>query len=105
MTNLSDWLKPTILGPLFVTWGLATLGAVASGMSAVLWLGFMQPAWAAGAGFDQWLLGMLFASFFGSGLAVLLVTADLVLLKWQVRSLPTGGRAWLSSLLAPFAVF
>lgn len=94
MTSFTDWLKPTLLGPSLTTWGLTTLGSVLIGMHAI-----------SGGRLDNWLLGMLFASFFAAGLSVLLLTADVVLLKAKVRALPTGGRAWVSSLLSPLGVF
>ncbi|MCC6875321.1 MAG: hypothetical protein IT378_13525 [Sandaracinaceae bacterium] len=94
MTNFGDWLKPTLLGPQLVMWVTTTLGAILVGMHAL-----------SGGRFDSWLLGMLFASFFAAGISVLLLGADVILLKAGRRKLPTGGRAWLSSCLAPFGVF
>ena len=35
----------------------------------------------------------------------MLIGADVALLKSRIRRLPTGAAAWLSSILAPFAVF
>lgn len=94
MTSFTPWLKPTLLGPLFTLWTLTTLGAVMVGMGAL-----------SGGRIDTWLLGMLWASFFGSALGVLLVGVDVLLLKLKWRQLPTGARAWLSSCLTPFVVF
>lgn len=94
MTSLRDWLKPTLLGPLLTTWGMITLGSLLVGMHAL-----------SGGRFDSWLTGMLFASFFGAGLGVLLVGVDVLLLRAKLRQLPTGGRAWISSLLTPLGVF
>jgi hypothetical protein len=94
MTSFGDWLKPTLLGPLLTTWSLTTLGQVLVGMHVL-----------SGGRFDNWLLGMLFASFFGAGLGVLLVGVDVLLLRLKWRRLPTGGRAWISSLLSPLGVF
>lgn len=94
MTSFGPWLKPTLLGPLLTTWGLTTLGSVLVGMHAL-----------SGGRFDNWLVGMLVASFFGAGLGVLLVAIDVLLLRAKLRSLPTGARAWISSLLSPLGVF
>lgn len=94
MTSFGDWLKPTLLAPLLTTWGFTTLGAVLVGMHALT-----------GGRFDNWLVGMLAASFFGAGLGVLLIAVDVLLLKAKLRSLPTGARAWLSSSLTPVGVF
>lgn len=94
MTSFGDWLKPTLLGPLLTTWGLTTLGSLLVGMHAL-----------SGGRFDSWLTGMLIASFFGAGLGVLLVGVDVLLLRLKLRQLPTGARAWMSSLLAPLGVF
>ncbi len=94
MTSFGDWLKPTLLGPLLSVWGLTTLGSVLVGMEAL-----------SGGRFDNWLVGMLVATFFGAGLGVLLIAIDVLLLRAKVRSLPTGARAWISSVLAPFGVF
>ena len=94
MTNFGAWLKPTLLGPLVTMWTLTTIGTVLVGMHAL-----------SGGRFDNWLTGMLFASFFGSGLGVALIGMDVLLLKLKLRSLPTGSRAWVSSLLSPLGVF
>jgi hypothetical protein len=94
MTSLGDWLKPTLLGPLLTMWGLTTLGSVLVGMHAL-----------SGGRFDSWVLGMLIASFFGAGLGVMLVTFDVLLLRAKVRALPTGARAWISSVVSPLGVF
>lgn len=94
MTSFGDWLKPTLLGPLLTTWALTTLGSILVGMHVL-----------SGGRFDSWLLGMLFASFFGAGLGVLLIAVDVLLLKAKLRSLPTGARAWISSSLSPLGVF
>lgn len=94
MTSFGDWLKPTLLGPLLTTWGLTTLGSVLVGMHAL-----------SGGRFDNWLVGMLAASFFGAALGVLLIGVDVLLLKAKMRALPTGARAWISSLLSPLGVF
>lgn len=94
MTSFGDWLKPTLLGPLLTTWALTTLGSVLVGMYEL-----------SGGRFDNWLVGMLVASFFGAGLGVLLIGFDVLLLKAKMRSLPTGARAWISSLLSPLGVF
>jgi hypothetical protein len=93
MTSYGDWLKPTLLGPLFTMWGLTTLGSVLVGMHAL-----------SGGRFDSWLLGMLLVSFFGAALGVLLVGVDVMLLRSKLRALPTGGRAWISSVLTPLGV-
>jgi hypothetical protein len=93
MTNFGDWLKPTLLGPMLTMWTLATLVSLTIGMAAVT-----------GGRLDTWLQGMLIASFFAAGLVVLLLAADLFLLKMKWRKLPTGTRAWISSILSPFAV-
>lgn len=93
MTSFAAWLKPTLLGPLLTMWGLTTAGAVLVGMHAL-----------SGGRFDSWLLGMLLASFFGAALGVLLIGADVMLLKAKLRALPTGPRAWVSSVLTPFGV-
>ncbi len=92
--SFREWLKPTLLGPLLSVWGVTTLGSLLVGMAVL-----------SGGRFDSWLVGMLFGSFFGSALGVLLVGVDVLLLRLKMRKLPTGGRAWISSMLAPFGVF
>lgn len=94
MNSFGAWLRPTILGPLLTLWTFATLGSVVVGASAL-----------SDGRFDNWVQLMLFASFFGCGIVVMLISADLALLRAKVRSLPTGSRAWTSSTLAPLAVF
>jgi hypothetical protein len=94
MNSFGAWIRPTLLGPLFTMWSLTTLGSILIGVAALT-----------DGRFDNWITAMIFASFFASGLIVMLIGADLVLLKAKLRQLPTGSRAWVSSVLAPFGVF
>ena len=93
MTSFSPWLKPTLLGPLITLWSLTTLGSLTLGMATIT-----------GDRIDSWAVGMLWASFFGSGLGVLGVGVDVLLLRMKWRRLPTGPRAWIPSVLSPFGV-
>lgn len=92
--EFTRWLKPTLLGPLLTLWTLTTLGSILVGMAAL-----------SGHRIDGWLTGMVWTTFFGSTLGVILVGVDVLLLRLRFRQLPTGTRAWISSILAPFAVF
>jgi len=94
MTNYGAWLKPTLLGPALTMWVLTTIGTILIGMEAF-----------SGGRLDTWAQGMLLSSFFAAGLAVLLIASDLMLLKFKIRAIPTGSRAWVSSLLSPLATF
>ncbi|MEZ4340599.1 MAG: hypothetical protein R3B82_28595 [Sandaracinaceae bacterium] len=94
MTTLRPWLLPTLLGPLLVMWGVATLGAFAIGTSALTF-----------GTVDDWAVLMMWCTLFGSTMGVFLVGADVVLLAGKVRQLPTGARAWLSSMVVPFFVY
>ena len=94
MTSLRPWLAPTLLGPLLVTWGFATFGALTIGASS-LTLGFV----------DDWAVLMMWATFFGSTMGVLLVGADVFLLALKWRSLPTGTAAWISGMIAPVVCY
>ena len=94
MQSFSSWLKPTLLGPLLTLWLLTTAGAFLIGMQAL-----------SGGMIDSWLVGMLWATFFGSTLGVILVGVDVALLKAKVRRLPTGLQAWIGGVLTPFGVF
>lgn len=95
MTDFTTWLRPTLLGPFVTTWGFATLGQLIAGA-------LVLPN---GERLDSWLVAMLSVSFFAAAVVVGLLSADLILLRWKLRSLPTGARAWTSSLLAPAAVW
>ncbi|MCB9596454.1 MAG: hypothetical protein H6719_27270 [Sandaracinaceae bacterium] len=94
MTSLRPWLMPTLLGPLLVMWGVATLGAFAIG-AAALTHGTV----------DDWAVLMMWSTFFGCTMGVFLVLSDVFLLASKTRQLPTGGRAWLSSMLVPFLCY
>ena len=94
MTSFRPWLAPTLLGPLLVMWGLATLGAYAIG-TAALTFGTV----------DDWAMLMMWATFFGSTMGIVLVGADVTLLAMKFRSLPTGGRAWMSSMAVPVITY
>lgn len=52
---------------------------------------------------DGWALAMLLVSVMSAVIAFHLVVVDVLLLRLRLRALPTGGRAWLSGLLAPVA--
>lgn len=94
MTDFTPWIRPTLKGPFITVWGLTTLAHLTFGVAALT-----------GGRLDSWMLGMLFGSFFASICVASLVAADLVLLRTKLRRLPTGAGAWLSSLLAPAAVW
>ncbi|MGE3633220.1 MAG: hypothetical protein AB7P00_25200 [Sandaracinaceae bacterium] len=91
---MRPWLAPTLFGPLLSCWGYISLGSLLFGVAAL-----------SGDRFDSWLIAMVWGSAFGSMLSVISVVADVVLLKLKLRQLPTGGRAWVSSMLTPFGVF
>ncbi len=93
MTSFGPWLKPTLLGPLLTSWGYMSLG---------IWL--LGVATITGGHLDDWLIAMLWASAFGCMLGVTSIAVDVALLAAKMRSLPTGVRAWLTSLLAPVGV-
>ena len=94
MTSLRPWLAPTLLGPLLVMWAVATLGAFAIG-AAALTHGTVE----------DWAVLMMWSTLFGCTMGVALIFADVQLLASKVRALPTGGRAWLSSMLVPFLCY
>lgn len=94
MTSLRPWLTPTLLSPLLVTWAIATYGAFVIG-AATFTHGLI----------DNWAVLMLWATFFGSTMGVALVGADVAFLSFKMRRLPTGGQAWVSSLVTPFLCY
>ena len=95
MDDFRPWLRPTLLGPFVTTWTVATL------------LLFAQQALVLpnGERLDAWLLALVSTSFFAAMVVCGLLAADLALLRAKMRKLPTHGRAWLSSLLAPVGVW
>ena len=94
MTSLRPWLQPTLLGPLLTLWGLATFLSMLFGAAA-----------ATNGMIDTWAVLMMWATFIGSSIGVITVAVDVTLLKLKWRSLPTGGRAWLGSMLTPLLVY
>ncbi len=94
MTSLRPWLLPTLTGPFLTTWGITAVLLLLTGQATVL-----------GHRLDTWSLAMLLASAFAAGLVVMLITADVVLLRARMRRIPTGGDAWLSSLLCPMIMW
>lgn len=95
MNDFAPWLRPTLLGPFVTTWSFATLAHLVAGA-------LVLPN---GERLDSWLVTMLSVSFFAASVVVGLLSADLVLLRGKLRRLPTHGRAWASSLLAPIGVW
>jgi hypothetical protein len=98
MTDFGSWLRPTMLGPFVTIFGLVTISHFALGGAA-------DDVIFAGHRFDSWLMSMLIAGFLGAAIVVSLIFADVALLSAKFRKLPTGLGAWMSSLLAPFALF
>lgn len=98
MTDFGPWLRPTLLGPFVTMFALVTIAHLAVGGAAdeVLLLG---------QHFDSWVMSMLLTGFVASAIVVSLIFADVALLAAKMRRLPTGFGAWMSSLLAPFALF
>jgi hypothetical protein len=95
MNDFTPWVRPTLVGPFATTWIVVTL----------LQLGQSALVLPNGERLDMWLLVMLSTSFYAAMIVVGLLAADLALLGAKLRRLPTNGRAWLSSLLAPVGVW
>lgn len=96
ITKLGPWAWPTLLGPFLPGWALVTWAAIVGdeqSLSAVI--PFFDV--------DGWALAMLLVSVASAVVAFHLVVVDVLLLRLRLRALPTGGRAWLSGLLAPVA--
>ena len=98
MTDFAPWLRPTLLGPFVTMFALVTSSHLALGGAAdeIVLLGHH---------FDSWVMGMLIAGFISCAIVVSLIMADVMLLAAKLRRLPTGLGGWLSSMLAPFALF
>ncbi len=94
MTSFRPWLLPTLLGPLLTMWGLATFLSMLIGAAA-----------ATNGTVDTWAVLMMYATLIGSAIGVITVGIDVTLLKLKWRCLPTGGRAWLASMLTPLLVY
>lgn len=98
MTDFGPWLRPTLLGPFITIFGLVTVSHAALGGAADAMI-------FAGHELDSWLMAMLIGGFLASAIVVSLIVADVSLLAAKLRKLPSGLGAWLSALLAPFALF
>ncbi len=101
MTDFRPWVVPTLLGPLVGSWGLfATLLFLldpGSEGGRVVLAPFGFPV-------DTWVLAMGFASILGACLVFWLLVADIALLGLRLRRLPTGLRAWVTSLVSPLTL-
>ena len=93
MTKLGPWAWPTLLGPFLPGWALVTWAALVGEESMVH----------AYFDVDGWALAMLIVSVVSAVVAFHLVVTDVFLLRLKWRALPTGGRAWFGSMLAPIA--
>jgi len=98
MSDFAPWLRPTLLGPFVTLFGLVTISHLAVG-------GALDEVILAGHSFDSWVFAMAFAAMLGSPIVVSLILADVMLLAAKLRRLPRGFGAWLSAMLAPFALF
>ncbi len=94
MTDLRSWLVPTLAGPFATMWTLTILALLLIGQGAIRIFGF---------DLDTWAMALFLSGAFASGLFVFLAIADVVLLSTKSRRLPTGGAAFKSAALAPFA--
>lgn len=97
MNDFGPWIRPTVAGPFLTTFGLVTLAHLVGGDASAFWLADHQ--------FDSWLVSMVLTGFVTAGLVVSLIVADVVLLAMKSRKLPSGLGAWMSSMLAPFALW
>jgi hypothetical protein len=93
MTTFRPWLVPTLAGPFATMWSFTTLVFLLFGRTQLL-----------GERFDAWAVAMVVTGFIAAGHVVALLVADIVLLRARLRQLPTGSRAWLSSMASPFAL-
>ncbi len=93
VTRLGRWLCPALFGPLFAIWMFVTV--------AVL-LGHWDPKLGK---WGTWLLSMIFGTLVGGGQGIVLLLVDAALLRYRVRLLPMGRRAWLMALSAPLLLF
>ena len=91
---MRPWLQPTLLGPLLTLWGLATFLSM-----------LISAAAATNGTVDTWAVLMMWATLIGSAIGVITVGVDVLLLKLKWRALPSGGRAWLASMLTPVLVY
>jgi hypothetical protein len=98
--DFTPWIRPTLKGPFLTSWAFTTLSFV----GAFFGLGDGVSALTFGQA-DDWLVAMLFVSFFAGLVVASLVASDLVLLRLKLRKLPTGLSAWTSSLFAPVAIW
>jgi hypothetical protein len=95
MNDFRPWIRPTVLGPFVTTFSFVAIAHLTFGEEVLL----------AGHRLDSLLLGLLTMGFFSSALVVMLIMADVTFLQRKWRKLPTGGSAWLSSMLAPVFTF
>ncbi|MBN8613589.1 MAG: hypothetical protein J0L92_23540 [Deltaproteobacteria bacterium] len=95
MNDFRPWIRPTVLGPFLTTFSFVAIAHLTFGEEVLL----------AGHRLDSLLLGLLTMGFFSSALVVMLIMADVTFLQRKWRKLPTGGSAWLSSMLAPVFTF
>lgn len=90
--TLGGWFRPAFFGP----W----LGAT-SVVTAFCALGLDLGLFGKVVG---WSVGMLVASIWATAYVIVLLVTDVLLLAVRVRTLPTGRRAWATSVLAPALV-
>jgi len=93
ITRLGRWIGPALFGPLFALWAYVTISVLTGHWDPKL------------GKWGTWLLGMIFGTLIGGGLGIFFLLIDAVLLRFRVRLLPMGRRAWLMGFAAPFGVF
>lgn len=91
--TVGGWLRPTLIAPWISVYAAVTAAAA---------LGIDRGLFGKVVG---WALGMMIGSAWTFVFCVMLILVDVALLGVKIRTLPNGKRAWLTSLLSPFAVF
>src|SRR5690242_17008862 len=91
--TVAGWLTPTLIAPWFSVYGAVTAFAA------------LGVDWGLFGKIAGWAVGMFVGSVWAFAFCLLLVLVDVLFLGMGIRTLPVGKRGWLSSFVAPLAVF
>lgn len=93
ITKLTSWMGPTFVGTMLSTWA-----------SVALYVALGKPGPVFGFPELTWLLAFAIATPIAVALSTTMLVVDVFLLKFKLRTLPTGGAGWLMALLSPIPV-
>lgn len=91
--TIAGWLAPTLVAPFLSVYGAVTAFA------------YLGVDWGLFGKVAGWTVGMVVGTVWSMAFIAMLAIVDVLLLSVKLRTLPAGGRGWLTGFLSPLMVF